>query len=105
MAQSLSSVQGVEDGSQLSPLALIGAGGLAGMAYWVSCPLPRCRKSMQVLRLLVAQVPVFPFDVVKSRVQIDDVRNPKYAGAIDCLRKVSEACPATALCSSAAAAP
>lgn len=61
------SAQGVDDPLQLSPLALIGAGGLAGMAYWV---------------------PVFPFDVVKSRLQIDDARNPKYAGTLDCARKV-----------------
>ena len=60
-------MQGVDDPLKLSPLALIGAGGLAGMAYWV---------------------PVFPFDVVKSRLQIDDSRNPKYAGTLDCARKV-----------------
>ena len=60
-------MQGVEDATKLSPLALITAGGLAGMAYWV---------------------PVFPLDVVKSRLQIDDARSPKYTGTLDCLRKV-----------------
>ena len=31
----LSVMQGLESSDQLGPLALIGAGGLAGMAYWV----------------------------------------------------------------------
>ncbi len=42
-------------------------GGLAGMAYWG---------------------PVYPLDVIKSRMQVDDLKNPQYRGMMDCFRKV-----------------
>lgn len=44
-------------------------GGLAGMAYWG---------------------PVYPLDVIKSRMQVDDLKNPQYRGMMDCFRKVKE---------------
>lgn len=30
---------------------------------------------------------VMPFDVVKSRIQADDLREPEYKGMVDCFRK------------------
>lgn len=43
------------------------AGGLGGVAYWG---------------------PVYPADVIKSRMQVDDLRNPQYKGMLDCFSKV-----------------
>jgi hypothetical protein len=43
------------------------AGGLGGVAYWG---------------------PVYPADVIKSRMQVDDLKNPQYRGMLDCFRKV-----------------
>ncbi|XP_018915959.1 solute carrier family 25 member 45 isoform X2 [Bemisia tabaci] len=42
------------------------AGGFAGVASWAV---------------------IIPLDVVKSRIQADDIRNPKYSGIIDCFVK------------------
>ena len=30
----------------------------------------------------------FPLDVIKSRLQVDDLHRPKYRGTLDCLQKV-----------------
>lgn len=43
------------------------AGGLGGVAYWG---------------------PVYPADVIKSRMQVDDLRSPTYRGMLDCFTKV-----------------
>ncbi len=43
------------------------AGGLGGVAYWG---------------------PVYPADVIKSRMQVDDLKNPQYRSMLDCFRKV-----------------
>ncbi|KAL6906344.1 hypothetical protein ACP4OV_003945 [Aristida adscensionis] len=58
---------GGEDTSRLGRGSLIAAGGLAGAAFWVA---------------------VYPTDVVKSVLQVDDYKNPKYAGAMDAFRKI-----------------
>ncbi len=47
--------------------SLVLAGGLGGAAYWG---------------------PVYPADVIKSRMQVDDLRNPQYRGMLDCFSKV-----------------
>ena len=44
------------------------AGGLGGVAYWG---------------------PVYPADVIKSRMQVDSLTNPQYRGMLDCFRKVA----------------
>jgi len=34
----------------------------------------------------ISWLAVYPFDVVKSKMQGDSLENPKYMGAIDCFR-------------------
>ncbi|CAI9274725.1 unnamed protein product [Lactuca saligna] len=58
---------GGTDTSGLGRGSLMMAGGLAGGAFWIS---------------------VYPADVVKSVIQIDDYKNPKYSGAIDAFKKI-----------------
>ena len=48
--------------------SLMIAGGLGGVAYWG---------------------PVYPADVIKSRMQVDSLINPQYRGMLDCFRKVA----------------
>lgn len=58
---------GGTDTSGLSRGSLMLAGGLAGGAFWGS---------------------VYPTDVIKSVIQIDDYKNPKYSGSIDAFKKI-----------------
>lgn len=58
---------GGQDTSQLGRGSLIVAGGLAGGTFWLS---------------------VYPTDVVKSVMQVDDYRNPKFSGSIDAFKKI-----------------
>ncbi|GMP54136.1 hypothetical protein CsSME_00019396 [Camellia sinensis var. sinensis] len=58
---------GGQDTSKLGRGSLIIAGGLAGASFWVS---------------------VYPTDVVKSVIQVDDYKNPKFSGSIDAFRKI-----------------
>ena len=60
-------LQGLKSVSELGPLSLVTAGALAGSTFWAF---------------------VYPADAVKSRIQIDDFKNPRYKGTIDCFRKV-----------------
>jgi solute carrier family 25 carnitine/acylcarnitine transporter 20/29 len=61
------SFAGGQDTSHLGRGSLIVAGGLAGASFWAS---------------------VYPTDVVKSVIQVDDYKNPKFSGSIDALRKI-----------------
>lgn len=54
-------------GENLSTGLLLVAGGVAGAMFWVC---------------------VYPADVIKSMIQVDDYRNPKYSSAFDAFRKV-----------------
>jgi solute carrier family 25 carnitine/acylcarnitine transporter 20/29 len=58
---------GGQDTSGLGRGSLIVAGGLAGGSFWLS---------------------VYPTDVVKSVIQVDDYKNPKFSGSIDAFRKI-----------------
>ncbi|XP_061336855.1 mitochondrial carnitine/acylcarnitine carrier-like protein [Gastrolobium bilobum] len=58
---------GGPDTSGLGRGSLIVAGGLAGASFWFM---------------------VYPTDVVKSVIQVDDYKNPKYSGSIDAFRKI-----------------
>ncbi|XP_047055773.1 mitochondrial carnitine/acylcarnitine carrier-like protein [Lolium rigidum] len=58
---------GGQDTSGLGRGSLILAGGIAGAAFWSS---------------------VYPTDVVKSVLQVDDFKNPKYSGSIDAFKKI-----------------
>ncbi|KAJ4847810.1 hypothetical protein Tsubulata_011757 [Turnera subulata] len=58
---------GGQDTSKLGRGSLIVAGGLAGASFWGA---------------------VYPTDVVKSVLQVDDYKNPKYSGSIDAFRKI-----------------
>ncbi|WVZ57737.1 hypothetical protein U9M48_008084 [Paspalum notatum var. saurae] len=58
---------GGRDTSGLGRGSLILAGGVAGASYWA---------------------PVYPTDVVKSVLQVDDYKNPKYSGSMDAFRKI-----------------
>eukprot|EP01023_Acetabularia_acetabulum_P010361 TRINITY_DN14732_c0_g1_i7.p3 TRINITY_DN14732_c0_g1~~TRINITY_DN14732_c0_g1_i7.p3 ORF type:complete len:165 (-),score=21.46 TRINITY_DN14732_c0_g1_i7:267-761(-) len=53
--------------NDLDPLSLMLAGGLGGLAFWSV---------------------VYPTDVWKSRIQVDDYKYPKYRGIIDCAQKI-----------------
>lgn len=57
---------GGQDTSTLGMGSLMTAGGLAGASFWLS---------------------VYPTDVVKSVIQVDDYKNPKFSGMIDAFRK------------------
>lgn len=58
---------GGPDTSNLGRGSLIVAGGLAGASFWLS---------------------VYPTDVVKSVIQVDDYKNPKYSGSLNAFRKL-----------------
>lgn len=58
---------GGQDTSGLGRGSLMMAGGLAGAAFWGA---------------------VYPTDVVKSVIQVDDYRNPKFRGSVDAFRKI-----------------
>lgn len=58
---------GGQDTSKLGRGSLMLAGGLAGGSFWIS---------------------VYPTDVVKSAIQVDDYKNPKYSGSINAFRKI-----------------
>ena len=53
--------------SELGKGSLIVAGGLAGACFWLS---------------------VYPTDVIKSVIQVDDYKNPRFSGSIDAFRKI-----------------
>lgn len=59
---------GGRETSQLGMGALLTSGGIAGAACWVL---------------------IYPTDVVKSVIQIDEFHQPKYAGSIDALKKIA----------------
>lgn len=65
---SLPSMQGLKQDEKLGLGSLVLAGGLAGVFYWG---------------------PVYPADIVKSKIQVDDFKHPQYSGSIDCAVKVS----------------
>ncbi|XP_009347385.2 mitochondrial carnitine/acylcarnitine carrier-like protein [Pyrus x bretschneideri] len=58
---------GGQDTSGLGRGSLIVAGGLGGAAFWGF---------------------VYPTDVVKSVIQVDDFKNPKYSGSVDAFKKI-----------------
>ncbi|XP_027087509.1 mitochondrial carnitine/acylcarnitine carrier-like protein [Coffea arabica] len=58
---------GGQDTSILGRGSLMLAGGLAGGSFWLS---------------------VYPTDVVKSVIQVDEYKNPKYSGSFDAFRKI-----------------
>ncbi|KAI6707516.1 hypothetical protein NL676_010478 [Syzygium grande] len=58
---------GGRDTSGLGQGSLIVAGGVAGASFWAS---------------------IYPIDVVKSVIQVDDFKNPKYSGSFDAFRKI-----------------
>lgn len=60
-------LQGLSSTAELGVGSLILAGGLGGVAYWG---------------------PVYPADVIKSRIQVDDLQRPQYRGMLDCFSKV-----------------
>lgn len=61
---------GGTDTSGLGRGSMIMAGGIAGGAFWIS---------------------VYPTDVIKSAIQIDDYKNPKYSGSTDAFKKILKA--------------
>ena len=58
---------GGPDTSGLGRGSLIVAGGLGGASFWLL---------------------VYPTDVVKSVIQVDDYKNPKFSGSLDAFRKI-----------------
>lgn len=61
------SFAGGTDTTELSRGSLIVAGGVAGASFWAL---------------------VYPTDVIKSVIQVDDYRNPKFSGSIDAFKKI-----------------
>ena len=61
------SLQGLQSTKELGVGSLMVTGGMAGAAYWG---------------------PVYPADVIKTRMQADDLKKPEFRGMIDCFRKV-----------------
>ncbi|KAF9620444.1 hypothetical protein IFM89_012621 [Coptis chinensis] len=60
-------IAGGQDTSGLGRGSMIVAGGLAGAAFWFM---------------------VYPTDVVKSVIQVDSYKNPKFSGSIDAFKKI-----------------
>ena len=58
---------GGRDTSNLGRGSLMVAGGISGAAFWLA---------------------VYPTNVVKSVIQVDDFKNPKFSGSIDAFRKI-----------------
>ncbi|KAJ8444531.1 hypothetical protein Cgig2_028346 [Carnegiea gigantea] len=58
---------GGKDTSGLGRGSLVMAGGIAGASFWFS---------------------VYPTDVVKSVIQVDDYKSPKYSGSINAFKKI-----------------
>eukprot|EP00250_Pteridium_aquilinum_P017886 c23825_g1_i2 orf=132-1016(+) len=58
---------GGQDTSSLSTAAKLTAGGIGGASFWFA---------------------VYPTDVIKSAIQVDDQRNPRYRGTVDAFRKI-----------------
>lgn len=58
---------GGHDTSSLGRMSLLTAGGVAGASFWLS---------------------VYPTDVIKSVIQVDDRSNPRYSGTVDAFKKV-----------------
>ncbi|XP_043717283.1 mitochondrial carnitine/acylcarnitine carrier-like protein [Telopea speciosissima] len=58
---------GGKDTSSLSRSSLIVAGGVAGGSLWLL---------------------VYPADVIKSVLQVDDFKNPKFSGSVDAFKKI-----------------
>lgn len=63
-------LQGLKEDEKLGLGSLVLAGGLAGVFYWG---------------------PVYPADIVKSKIQVDDFKHPQYSGSIDCAVKTVRA--------------
>lgn len=63
-------IAGGQDTSGLGRGSLILAGGVAGATFWMS---------------------VYPTDVIKSVIQVDDYKNPKFSGSMDAFRKILRA--------------
>ncbi|KAH6760090.1 Mitochondrial substrate carrier family protein [Perilla frutescens var. frutescens] len=61
------SLAGGQDTSSLGRGSLMLAGGLAGATFWLT---------------------VYPTDVIKSVIQVDDYKNPKFSGSIDAFKKI-----------------
>ena len=59
--------QGLQPDEKLGIGSLVVAGGVAGCAFWA---------------------PVYPADIIKSKIQVDSFTNPEYKGVLDCARKV-----------------
>lgn len=60
--------QGLSSTNELGTTALLIAGGVGGSAFWI---------------------PMYPTDVIKSRIQVDNVHKPLYNGILDTTRKVN----------------
>ncbi|PIA39941.1 hypothetical protein AQUCO_02600407v1 [Aquilegia coerulea] len=60
-------IAGGQDTSQLGRGSMVVAGGVAGASFWCM---------------------VYPTDVVKSVIQVDDYKNPKFFGSIDAFKKI-----------------
>ncbi|XP_039011732.1 mitochondrial carnitine/acylcarnitine carrier-like protein isoform X2 [Hibiscus syriacus] len=58
---------GGPDTSKLGRGSILTAGGLAGAAFWLA---------------------VYPTDVVKSVIQVDDYNNPKYRGSVNAFKRI-----------------
>ena len=58
---------GGRDTSNLGKVPVMVAAGVAGAGFWLA---------------------VYPTDVVKSVIQVDDFKNPKFSGSIDAFRKI-----------------
>lgn len=64
------SIKGLRNPSELDELSLAVAGGIGGSAFWFLC---------------------YPFDVIKSKIQTDNVHKPAFNGIYDCLKKTFKA--------------
>jgi solute carrier family 25 (mitochondrial carnitine/acylcarnitine transporter), member 20/29 len=60
-------MQGLDSPQNLDSFSLVLAGGLSGVSFWGS---------------------MYPFDIIKSKLQVQERGSKQYTGILDCLRKV-----------------
>jgi hypothetical protein len=52
------------------------------------CCLPGMAGAVSYRLVISCRLAIFPFDVIKSKLQTDDLHNRRYKGMLDCARQV-----------------
>lgn len=79
----------------LNSWQLLFAGGMAGLGKFIFLHIliRRCAHHSHIFPFLICAIiafwlPCYPMDLIKTLIQTDSEKNPKYNGFVDCVRKV-----------------